>query len=59
MSGNWDHIKDKQLYFVEETNGNIIKFVGFDNLEKWVKEQKLGKEWTTFFVSVAGSFTKK
>ena len=37
--GVWDYMKDKQVYFVEY-NDTIIKFNGYDDLEKWVKNLK-------------------
>jgi len=58
MRFNWDYMKGKQIYFVE-ADGKIVKFIGFDDLEKWVDKQKPGKEWTTYFVSTIMTSTKK
>lgn len=53
----WKFMKGKQVYFVEYNN-TIIKFNGYDDLEKWVDELKVNEECTINCVSAFWSIKK-
>ena len=54
----WDNMKGKQIYFVEY-NDTIIKFKGYDDLERWIDELESNEKYIVYFVNCVMAMTIK
>lgn len=54
----WKYMKDKQIYFVEY-NDTIIKFKGYDDLEKWIDKLESNEKYIVYFVNCVMEMTIK